>query len=451
MVNFNQFISDKAELLLETDAIDSSLYSEYDVKRGLRNANGTGVLVGLTRVGNVVGYERGPKGEKLAVPGKLYYRGYSIEELVNGFMKEDRFGYEELCYLLLFGELPNKTELEDFCAILGSKRQLPGRLAREVVSTKPSSSIMNMMARNVLSMYAYDDNPDDTSIENVIRQSIELIAYFPALMAYAYQVKSMYIDNKSLHIYFPEESLSTSENILRMIRPDGKYTDFEAKVLDIALAVQMEHGGGNNSSFTTHLVSSTGTDTYAAIAAALGSLKGPKHGGANISVIRMIDDLKARVGNIKDYGKVTDYLRDVLRGEANDGSGLIYGIGHAIYTVSDPRATLLKKLARELAVEKHMEDDFLLCQFIENKGPELYEELTGQAKLMPANVDLYSGFVYKALDIPEELDTPLFAMARLTGWCAHRLEELISGKKLMRPAYEMVQELREYEDLSDRK
>ncbi len=310
---------------------------------------------------------------------------------------------------------------------------------------------MNKLARSVLALYCYDDNPDDTSIENVLRQSIDLIGYFPALIAYAYQAKSSTFDNKSLHLHYPIPELSTAENILRMIRPTGQYTDLEAKLLDIAMILHAEHGGGNNSSFTTHLVSSSGTDTYATISAAVSSLKGPRHGGANIAVINMIQDLKRNVKDITNYRQVEDYLVKVLRKQANDKSGLIYGVGHAIYTLSDPRAKLLKGMAKRLAVSKDLVDDFMLCDFIEKKAPELYAEINGVKKPMPANVDLYSGFVYSALDIPIDIATPLFATARLSGWCAHRLEELIAGKKLMRPAYNCVQEHLEYKPIKDRK
>ncbi|MFV0515897.1 MAG: citrate/2-methylcitrate synthase [Aminipila sp.] len=444
------FYMSKAKDLSRTDIIPDSLYIEKDVKRGLRNANGTGVVVGLTKVGDVVGYEFDDKGNKIAIDGKLYYRGYDVEDIFNNCVKEDRFGFEEVTYLLLFGELPNKTELEEFNKMLGSKRELPKGFARDMILTAPSKSIMNKLARSVLAMYSYDDNPDDTSVENVLRQSISMIGSFPALIAYGFQAKCSSFDNQSLHLHNPIPELSTAENILRMIRPTGEYTDIEAKLLDLSLILHAEHGGGNNSSFTTHLVSSSGTDTYSAISAAVGSLKGPKHGGANIAVINMINDLKEHVSDYTNRSEVEDYLVKVLKGEANDRSGLIYGLGHAIYTNSDPRAVLLKGMAKKLAESKGLEKAFSLYEFIETRGGELYRELKGVDKPMPANVDLYSGFVYKALNIPEDIATPLFATARLSGWCAHRLEELITGRRLMRPAYNGVQPHLDYTPLYKR-
>lgn len=445
------FFHRMAEHLETHDVIPTEAYVENKVKRGLRNSNGTGVLVGLTRIGEVCGYSVNEQREKIPTEGKLYYRGYDIEDLVNNCISENRFGFEEVTYLLMFGQLPTKKQLQDFNKLLGERRSLPNGFARDMILTAPSKSIMNKLARSVLALYCYDDNPDDTSVENVIRQSISLIGYFPALIAYAYQAKAQTYDNKSLHLHYPIPELSTSENILRMIRPTGEYTDLEAKLLDLSMIIHAEHGGGNNSSFTTHLVSSSGTDTYAAISAAIGSLKGPKHGGANIAVINMINDLKKHVKDITNHSQVEDYLVKVLRKQANDKSGLVYGMGHAIYTLSDPRAKVLKSMAKRLAVSKDLIDDFMLCDFIEKKTPELYAEINGVMKPMPANVDLYSGFVYSALDIPTDIATPLFATARLSGWCAHRLEELTAGKKLMRPAYNSVQEHLPYVSLADRK
>lgn len=449
--NKSAFFSKMANQLETRDVIPNELYVENKVKRGLRNSNGTGVVVGLTRIGEVNGYTVNENKEKVPQEGKLYYRGYDIEDLVNNCISEDRFGFEEITYLLMFGSLPTKKELRDFNALLGENRELPKNFARDMILTAPSKSIMNKLARSVLALYCYDDNPDDTSVENVIRQSISLIGYFPALIAYAYQAKSTTFDNKSLHLHYPIPELSTSENILRMIRPTGEYTDLEAKLLDLSMILHAEHGGGNNSSFTTHLISSSGTDTYAAISAAVGSLKGPKHGGANIAVINMINDLKQNVKDITNNKQVEDYLVKVLKKQANDKTGLVYGMGHAIYTLSDPRAKVLKNMAKQLAVSKDLIDDFMLCDFIEKKTPELYAEITGIEKPMPANVDLYSGFVYSALNIPSDVATPLFATARLSGWCAHRLEELTAGKKLMRPAYNCVQEHLPYVSLDDRK
>lgn len=449
-VDESAFISQMAEKIAATDDIDNDLYIKHDVKRGLRNNNGTGVVVGLTRIGEVVGYTISEKKEKLPVEGKLYYRGYNVEDIVKNCIKEDRFGFEETTYLLLFGELPTQLQLNDFQTLLGAKRDLPLGFARDMILTAPSASIMNKLARSVLALYSYDNSPEDTSVENVLRQSMDLIGYFPSLIAYGYQAKCAYYDNQSLHLHNPIPGLCTAENILRMIRADGTYTDLEAKLLDICLTLHAEHGGGNNSTFTTHLISSSGTDTYSAISAAVGSLKGPKHGGANIAVIEMIADLKRNVKDITNYNEVEKYLIKVLQGQANDGSGLIYGLGHAIYTISDPRAVVLKDMAKKLATDKNMVDDFMLCDYIETRAPGLYEEFTGVSKPMPANVDLYSGFVYNALNIPADIATPLFATARLSGWCAHRLEEIVSGKKLMRPAYNCVQPHMDFIPMSKR-
>lgn len=444
------FLDYSAKTIETNDKIESDLYIKNNVKRGLRNSNGTGVVVGLTKIGDVRGYEVDSAGNKIPVDGKLFYRGYNIEDIVGNCIKEDRFGFEEITFLLIFGTLPSRSELEAFKKMLSAKRELPNGFARDMILTAPSNNIMNKLARSVLALYCYDDNPDDTSIPNVLRQSINLIGYFPALIAYAYQAKASFYDNMSLHLHNPIPELSTSENILRMIRPMGEYMDIEAKLLDLSMILHAEHGGGNNSSFTTHLISSTGTDTYSAISAAIGSLKGPKHGGANIAVINMIADIKAHVPDFNNRGKLDDYLVKILKKEANDKTGLVYGMGHAIYTLSDPRAKLLKSMSKKLAENKNLVDDFLLCDYIERRTPQLYAEVTGIEKPMPANVDLYSGFVYDALDIPVTIATPLFATARLSGWCAHRIEELVAGGKLMRPAYNSVQQPREYINIKDR-
>lgn len=443
-------LSDSAKIISEKDRIPADLYIKNNVKVGLRNSNGTGVVVGLTRIGEVTGYTTDENNNKIPVEGRLYYRGYSIEDLVKNCMKENRFGFEEITFLLIFGYLPSKSELEAFNKLLGAKRELPPGFARDMILTAPSNNIMNKLARSVLALYCYDDNPDDTSIPNVLRQSIELIGYFPALIAYAYQAKAAYYDNMSLHLHNPIPELSTSENILRMIRPTGEYTDVEAKALDISMILHAEHGGGNNSSFTTHLISSTGTDTYSAISAAIGSLKGPKHGGANIAATNMMEHIKQQVPDFNNRGKLDDYLVKILKKEAYDKTGLIYGMGHAIYTLSDPRAKVLKAMAKKLAESKYMDDDFLLCDYIEKRVPVLKAELTGVEKPMPANVDMYSGFVYHALDIPATIATPLFATARLSGWCAHRIEELTDGSKLMRPAYNSAQKHLEYMPIAGR-
>lgn len=437
-------------LLAERNKIAPELYIKNDVKRGLRNANGTGVVVGLTHIGEVCGYMFDQSGNKIPQEGKLYYRGYDIEDLVRNCLDENRFGFEEISYLLIMGELPSKSELDAFNNMLGAHRDLPSTFARDMILTAPSRNIMNKLARSVLALYSYDDNPDDISIPNVLRQSILLMGCFPAIISYAYQAKHTYYDKESLHLHNPIPELSTSENILRMLRPMGEYTELEAKLLDLCMIIHAEHGGGNNSSFTTQLVSSTGTDTYSAIAAAVGSLKGPKHGGANIAVINMMNDIKAHVPDVNNRGKLDDYLVKLLKKEAGDRSGLIYGMGHAIYTLSDPRAKLLKTMAKRLAEDKGLIDDFLLCDYLEQNVPHLYAEVHGKEVTMPANVDLYSGFVYHALNIPADVATPLFATARLSGWCAHRLEELVAGGKLMRPAYNSVEAHKEYTPIADR-
>lgn len=444
------FISVMSKHLEENNYIDSSYYSKYDVKRGLRNANGTGVVVGLTKVGEVSGYDTNEKNEKVPREGKLYYRGVDVEDLVNNSIAENRFGYEEASYLLLFGELPTKKQLDAYNATLSARRELPPGFARDMILVAPSSNVMNKLARSALALYSYDENPDDISIPNVLRQSIDLIGYFPSLIAYGYQAKRSHYNNESLHLHYPAPDRSTAENILRMIRPTGEYTDLEAKILDLSMILHAEHGGGNNSSFTTHVVTSTGTDTYSVIAAAVGSLKGPKHGGANVEVLGMMDDLKANVKDITNKKEVEKYLIRLLKGEAFDGSGLIYGLGHAVYTLSDPRATLLKGMAKKLAEDAGLLDDFMLYDFIEHRGSELFREMKGIDKAIPANVDLYSGFVYSALNIPLEIATPVFAASRISGWCAHRIEELVAGGKLVRPAYINVQEYREYVPLSKR-
>ena len=446
----NSFIQGMAQTLRENNSIDDSFYGKYDVKRGLRDSNGAGVIVGLTKIGDVQGYDVNENNEKVAIDGKLFYRGIDVEDLVENCVKENRFGYEEASYLLLFGVLPTPKALEAYKTVLGLRRDLPKDFTRDMILTAPSNDIMNKLARSVLALYSYDKNADDISIENVLRQSINLIACLPTLIAYGYQAKRSSHHNESLFIHHPDPNLSTAENILKMIRPDGKYTDMEAKLLDLSMILHAEHGGGNNSSFTIHVVSSTGTDTYSAVSAAVGSLKGPKHGGANIEVIQMVADIKKNVSDITDYVEVEKYLIKILKGEANDKSGLIYGLGHAVYTVSDPRAILLKKMAQKLAETSGIMDDFMLYDFIEKRAPSLFREVKKTKVNMPANVDLYSGFVYSALNIPTDIATPIFAAARISGWCAHRIEELIGTGKIMRPAYKCVQPHLKYQTLYDR-
>ncbi len=435
--------------IYQNNIIDKSYYCQYDVKRGLRNKNGTGVLVGLTHIGDVQGYKV-EDGAKVPAEGKLYYRGIDVEDLVNACIKEDRIGYEEASYLLLFGDLPNKEELEDYKKLLGQHRELPPNFLSTNILATPSQDIMNKLGRVILSLYSSDPNPDDISIENVLIQSIKLIAQFPVLIAYAYQAKAREFDNESMHIHYPDPELGTAENLLRLIRPDGKYTEIEAKLLDLAMILHAEHGGGNNSAFTTHVISSTATDTYAVISAAIGSLKGPKHGGANKAVFEMMLDLKANVKDLTDFDEVEKYLIKLLKGEAFDKSGLIYGMGHAVYTLSDPRATLLKDMARKLAEEKDLLDEFAVYDFIEKRAPQLFKEIRQDNKVISANVDLYSGFIYNALNIPIELCTPIFAAARISGWCAHRIEEIVAGGRVIRPAYKNVRAAREYTPIAER-
>ncbi|MBN1183107.1 MAG: citrate/2-methylcitrate synthase [Bacteroidales bacterium] len=423
--------------------IDKTLYDEYNVKRGLRNKDGSGVLTGLTRIGNVTGYIKEEE-EIIPVEGKLRYRGIEINEIITAIDAENRDGFEEVAYLLLFGKLPTKDELDYFKQLIDDSLELPAGFKENMILKAPSSDIMNKLARGVLALYSYDDNPDDLGIKNVLRHSIELIARFPSLIAYGYQAKSHYYDNKSMYLHNPEKGIGIAKNFLRMIRSNKKYTELEAKVLDILLILHAEHGGGNNSAFTTHVVTSSDTDTYSAIAAAIGSLKGPKHGGANIKVMNMMDNVKQNVKNWEDRKEVSDYILKILNKEAYDKTGLVYGIGHAVYTMSDPRAIILKKYAEELAKVNDREKEYHLYTIIEDETPKLFAEVRGVSKVLCANVDFYSGFVYNMLQIPPEVYTPIFAMSRITGWCAHRMEEIISGGRIIRPAYKSVEGKKEY-------
>jgi citrate synthase len=438
-----------AALAEKNNYIEPTLYEKYNVKRGLRNSDGTGVLVGLTEIGEVHGYIL-DEGERIPDQGRLLYRGIDIWDIVTNFQAEGRFGFEEVSYLLLFGELPNRQDLVNFSNLLAENRSLPDGFVEDMILKAPSNDIMNKLARSVLASYSYDKNPDDLSIKNVVRQSIELIARFPIMVAYGYQAKAHYHGNQSLYIHLPQKELSTAENFLYMIRPNNQYSRLEAELLDLALVLHAEHGGGNNSTFTVHVVSSTGTDIYSVIAAAVGSLKGPKHGGANIKVMEMMDDIKNNVKDWADEEEVKYYLTKILNKEAFDKKGLIYGLGHAVYTLSDPRAVLLKAKAAELAKEKNMEDEFGLYLTIEKVGPELFASKKGNEKIIAPNVDFYSGFVYKMLNIPVELYTPIFAIARISGWCAHLLEELVSGGRIIRPAYKNVIGKRKYIPLEQR-
>jgi citrate synthase len=423
--------------------IDQSLYNDFNVKRGLRNKDGSGVLVGLTRIGGVTGYIKEEE-EIIPVEGKLRYRGIEIKDIVTAIAEENRNGYEEIAYLLLFGKLPNRNELDYFKTLLDENLELPAGFKENMILKAPSHDIMNKLARSVLALYSYDDNPDSIDALNVVRQCIELIARFPSMIAYGYQAKSHYFNKKSLYLHNPVKGLGIAENFLRMIRPNKKYTELEARTLDISLILHAEHGGGNNSAFTTHVVTSTDTDTYSAISAAIGSLKGPKHGGANNKVMEMMERMKKNIKHWDDEKEVGDFIVKILKKQANDRTGLIYGIGHAVYTLSDPRAIMLKKYAYELAKSTGSEKEFILYDIVERLTPQLFREIKGSDKVIAANVDFYSGFVYNMLCIPPELYTPIFAMARIAGWSAHRLEEIIGGGRIIRPAYKNFSEKSEY-------
>lgn len=431
------------------DPINPDLYEKYDVKRGLRNANGTGVLVGLTKIGDVVGYEI-QDGKKVAVPGRLFYRGYNIVDLIKDAQSRDDYCYEQCVYLLLFGELPNKTDLDNFRKYLGSVRALPAGFTEDMIMKAPSRNIMNKLARSVLASYSYDDNAEDRSVVNIVAQCTNLISRLSTMAAYGYQALRYYYEHKSMYIHNPKPSLSTAENFLYLMRPDGVYTKLEASILDLALILHAEHGGGNNSSLTVHVVSSADTDTYSAISAAIGSLKGRRHGGANIRVVEMMDDIKSHVKNWEDESAIKDYLYKIAKKEAFDGTGLIYGMGHAVYTISDPRAVLLREKARELAQVKGLMKEYNLYTMIERLAPPILMEVHRSDKRICANVDLYTGFVYTMLNIPRELFTPIFAIARVAGWSAHRIEEVIAGGRIYRPAYKNVCPQRVYIPLDER-
>lgn len=444
------FIEKLSILAERNDPINPDLYQKYDVKRGLRNANGTGVLVGLTRIGDVVGYEVGANKEKIPVPGRLLYRGYDVVDLIRDAEANDDYCYEQCAYLLLFGELPNKAELAEFRAFIGESRTLPPNFTEDMIMKAPSQDIMNKLARGVLASYSYDENPEERSVENNLRQCIELISRFSTLAAYGYQARRRYYENKSMYIHNPLPELSTAENFLHLIRPDCQYTKLEAEILDLALILHAEHGGGNNSSLTVHVVSSADTDTYSAIAAAVGSLKGRRHGGANIRVVEMMDEIKANVKDWSNEKEVREYLYKIAKKEAFDYSGKIYGMGHAVYTISDPRALLLREKARKLAEEKNCMEEYNLYRMVEEIAPEIIMEVHHSDKQICANVDLYSGFVYTMLNIPRELYTPIFAISRIAGWSAHRIEELVAGGRIYRPAYKNVCEERKYVPLDRR-
>ena len=429
--------------------IEPTLYEKYSVKRGLRNDDGTGVLVGLTEVGEVYSYIM-DDGDRIPTEGRLYYRGMAISDLVAGFYPEKRFGFEETAYLLLFGELPTLAQLEQFNELLASYRPLPYGFTEDMILKAPSPDIMNKLARTVLALYPYDPDPENLAIDNVLRQCIQLIAQFPVLISYGYMAKRHYVDKQSLYLHTPDPSYNTAQNILHMIRPDGQFTELEARILDLALVLHAEHGGGNNSTFVTHAVSSSGSDTYAVMAAAIGSLKGPQHGGASGKAYSMMQDLAAEVKNWRNEMEIADYLTKILQKQAYDKSGLIYGVGHAVYTVSDPRTKLLRDYARTLAYEAGREDEYELYTLTERLAPEVFRNVKKSEKIVCANVDFYSGFIYSMLGIPPELFTPIFAAARIAGWSAHRIEEIVSGGRIIRPAYKCVQKRRPYTNMGDR-
>ena len=440
-------ISKLAAMAAKSTLIDQELYTKYDVKRGLRDINGKGVLAGLTHISDVSATQV-VNGETVPAEGNLYYRGYNVRDLVNGFTSGGRFGFEEITYLLLFDKLPTESELADFQSLLGFYRTLPTSFVRDVIMKAPSHDMMNTLARSVLTMYSYDSKADDISIPNVLRQSLQLIAIFPLLSVYGYQAYSHYHDGKSLFIHQPDKNLSASENLLRVLRPDSSFTPLEARILDVALVLHMDHGGGNNSTFTTHVVTSTGTDTYSSVAASLGSLKGPRHGGANVKVVQMMEEMKSGITDWKDEDAVSDYLEKLLHKEVFDHQGLIYGMGHAVYSLSDPREVIFRRYVERLAAEKGLEDEFALYASVEKLGPQIISKERPIYKGVCCNVDFYSGFVYRMLGLPAELFTPIFACARISGWSAHRIEELSNNGKIIRPAYKSAQPRREYTDMS---
>ncbi len=445
----NDALSTLCEELRKNNHINPDYYNRFEVKRGLRNYDGTGVLAGLTRVCSVEGYYI-DDGEKVPKDGRLVYRGINMADIVAACERENRFGYEEVVWLLIFGTLPTKEQLEHFRQVLAVCRELPDDFIEDMIMKAPSPDIMNKSARSVLALYSYDPNPDEISAENVLRQSIQLIAQLPTIMTAAYQVKRRAYDKKSMFFHQNKKELGTAESILRSIRPDKSFTDEEAKLLDICMIIHAEHGGGNNSTFTTRCITSSGTDTYSAIAAGIGSLKGPRHGGANIKVFKMLEDMKANISDITNEGQVADYITKIIRKQANDGSGLVYGMGHAVYTLSDPRAVILRRYADKFSKIKGREDEFKLLNLIEELTPELFAQERGTNKKICANVDLYSGLVYDMLGIPQELFTPLFMAARSAGWAAHRIEEITTGGRIIRPAYKNVTIPRAYVPMSER-
>lgn len=446
----NDFISSLCDEFKKHNQIPPEVCTNLRVRRGLRNSDGTGVLAGVTLIGNVRGYSV-IDDERRPLEGKLIYRGIDVEDIVAGVTAENRFGYEEVVYLILFGQLPNKEQLQYFTRLLDEHRPLPKNFTEDMIIKTPSPNIMNKLARSVLALYSSDPNPDDISLDNMLKQSIELIARIPIIAAQAYQVKQHYYANDSMYLHIPPAGLSTAETLLYCIRPDKQYTQEEARLLDLCLILHAEHGGGNNSAFACRVLSSSGTDTYSAIASAIGSLKGPLHGGANAQVGRMFKDIEENVKDWKDDKELSDYLRRIIRKEVGDRSGKIYGMGHAVYTLSDPRAILLKKFARKLAVDRGFIDRFELIESVERLTPEVFREEKNDTKVISANVDMYSGLVYEMLDIPQDMYTPIFAIARMVGWCAHRIEEVLFGGRIIRPAYKSIVPDSKYIRLEDRK
>lgn len=444
----NEKFNDLTEYCMVSGAINLDLYNEYDVKRGLRDSSGKGVLTGLTEISDVKGYQN-KEGKKIPCDGELYYQGYHVKDLVASYEKR-RFAFEETTYLLLFGKLPTREQLRSFEEVLTSLQELSGQFVRDVIMKAPSANIMNALQKSVLTLYSYDDNPDSTSVSNVLRQSLQLISKIPMIAVYAYLSYRHFTFDDNLYIRTPDPELSIAENILQMLRPDGSFTELEAKVLDIALVLHAEHGGGNNSTFTNHVVTSSGTDTYSAISASIASLKGPRHGGANLKVLQMFDDLKEHCPDWSSEGEITDYLKKILNKQAFDGSGLIYGMGHAVYTESDPRAVVLEKYAEKLAQEKGQLEEYNLYETVARISKKLIMETHRRYKPVCTNVDFYSGFIYTMLNIPRELFTPIFAIARISGWSAHRLEELVNKGKIIRPAYKYVGTHKKYYELDKR-
>ena len=443
------YIQGLADLSDRNNGIKPEMYSAHDVKRGLRDLNGNGVVTGLTEISCIKAKDIDAEGNTVPCDGQLYYRGINIHDLVKGFVAENRSGFEEAVYLLLFSELPNEKQLAEFREQLSSYRSLPPSFVRDMILKAPGRDVMNILSRCVLALYTYDENPDDISTANVMRQCLQLIAEFPLLAVYGYQSFQHYHNYNSLFIHYPKKEYNTAENLLYILRENGEFSPLEAKLLDLALVLHAEHGGGNNSTFTTHVVTSSGTDTYSAISAALGSLKGPRHGGANIKVVQMFDDMKASI-DIGDQAQVKDYLQRLVNKQAFDGAGLIYGMGHAVYSLSDPRAEILRFYAEKLSIEKGMEEEFALYRMVEQLAPEIIAEKRKMYKGISANVDFYSGMVYRMLGLPYELYTPIFAIARIAGWSAHRIEEIQNSGKIIRPAYINVKDTRRYIPMKDR-